>query len=119
MMSLVWGHHALLLHWEVLPQRGNSDLKTQKRLLKAVLPLFNNYPVLVLGDREFHSPTLAEWLDCKGLAFVLRQKQDLHFQTAGATEYPVVKDLDICPGMTQFYPAVACNKGDGLVQSGC
>jgi hypothetical protein len=51
------------VYWEVLPQRGNSDLKTQKRLLKAVLPLFKNYPVLVLGDREFHSPKLAEWLD--------------------------------------------------------
>jgi hypothetical protein len=44
MVSLVWGHHALPLYWEVLPQRGNSDLKTQKRLLKAVLPLFKNYP---------------------------------------------------------------------------
>jgi hypothetical protein len=114
MVSLVWGHHALPLYWEVLPQRGNSDLKTQKRLLKAVLPLFKNYPVLVLGDREFHSPKLAEWLDSKGLAFVLRQKKDLHFQTAGETEYQVVKDLDIRPGMAQFYPAVACNKGDGL-----
>jgi hypothetical protein len=71
-------------------------------------------PVLVLGDREFHSPKLAEWLDSKGLAFILRQKKDLHFQTAGQREYQVVKDLDIRPGMAQFYPAVAGNKGDGL-----
>ena len=114
MVSLVWGHHALPLYWDVLPQRGNSDLKTQKRLLKAVLPLFKNYPVLVLGDREFHSPKLAAWLDAKGFAFVLRQKKDLHFRAPGETEYQVVKDLDIRPGMRQFYPAVACNKGDGL-----
>ncbi|NEQ43398.1 MAG: IS4 family transposase [Leptolyngbya sp. SIOISBB] len=114
MVSLVWGTHALPLYWEVLPQHGNSDLRTQQRLLKTVLPLFKNYPVLVLGDREFHSPKLAEWLDSRGVAFVLRQKKDLHFQVAGETEYQGVRDLEICPGMTQFYPGVACNKGDGL-----
>ena len=86
MVSLVWGRHALPLYWEVLPQRGNSDLTTQKRLLKAVLPLFKNYPVLVLGDREFHSPKLAEWLDSQGLAFVLRQKKYLPFRVAGPTD---------------------------------
>ncbi|NEQ42319.1 MAG: IS4 family transposase [Leptolyngbya sp. SIOISBB] len=53
-------------------------------------------------------------MDSKGLVFVLRQKKDLHFQTAGETEYQVVQDLDIRPGMNQFYPAVTCNKGDGL-----
>ncbi len=45
MVSLVWGTHALPLYWESLKQLRNSDLKTQKRLLKAVLPLFQNYPV--------------------------------------------------------------------------
>ena len=40
MVSLVWGTHALPLYWEVLEQVGNSDLKTQKRLLKTVLPQF-------------------------------------------------------------------------------
>ena len=49
MVSIVWGTHALPLYWEVLEQVGNSDLKTQKRLLKAVLHLFKSYPVLVLG----------------------------------------------------------------------
>lgn len=68
----------------------------------------------MLGDREFHSPKRAEWLDSRGLAFVLRQKRDLHFRAAGESEYQVVKDLDIRSGMKQFYPAVACNKGDGL-----
>ncbi|CDN15316.1 hypothetical protein RintRC_4943 [Richelia intracellularis] len=38
---------------------GNSDLKNQKRLLSIALSLFNNYPVLVLGDRGFHSPKLS------------------------------------------------------------
>jgi len=47
MVSLVWGTHALPIYWEVLKKSGNSDLKTQKRLLGTVLLLFKNYPVLV------------------------------------------------------------------------
>lgn len=50
MVSLVWGTQALPIYWEVLKKSGNSDLKTQKRLLGTVLLLFKNYPVLVLGD---------------------------------------------------------------------
>ncbi len=81
-------------------QVGNSDLKTQKRLLKIGLPLLKPYPVLVLVDREFHSPKLAEWLDSKGVMFALRQKKDLHFQVNSESEYTVVKDLGIQPGIT-------------------
>jgi len=82
MVSLVWGTHALPLYWEVLKQVGNSDFNTQKRLLKTVLNLFKNYPVLVLGDREFHSPKLAEWLDNRGVFFALRQKKDVTFPSS-------------------------------------
>ena len=60
MITLFWGTHALPPYWEVLNQVGNSDLKTQKRLLKVALSLLKNARVLVLGDREFHSPKLAE-----------------------------------------------------------
>ena len=114
MVSLVWGTHALPLYWEVLSHVGNSDLKTQKRLLKTVLHLFRNAPVLVLGDREFHSPKLADWLESKGISFALRQKKDLHFQEALGAEYQVLKEMGFKPGMSTFYERVLCNKGDGL-----
>lgn len=102
------------MYWEVLKQVGNSNFHTQKRLLKTVLTLFKNYPVLVLGDREFHSPKLAQWLDDRGLLFALRQKKDLHFQTALNQEYQVLKNLGFKPGMSKFYQGVRCNKGDGI-----
>jgi len=70
------------LYWEVLKQVGNSDFNTQKRLLKTVLTLFKNYPVLVLRDREFHSPKLAEWLDDRDIFFALRQKKDVTFPSS-------------------------------------
>jgi hypothetical protein len=94
------------LYWEVLDHVGNSDLKTQKRLLKSVLNLFKSYPVLVLGDREFHSPKLATWLSSRGVYFALRQKKDLHFQEAVNEEYQVLKELGFQPGMSKWYEHV-------------
>ena len=114
MVSIVWGTHALPLYWEVLEHVGNSNLATQKRLLKTVLHLFKNYPVLVLGEREFHSPKLAEWLDSEGVSFALRQKKVGHFQEGVHQEYQVLKQLGFKPGMSKFYIGVLCNKGDGL-----
>lgn len=114
MVSLVWGTHALPLYWEVLEQVGNSDLNTQQRLLRTVLPVFRNYRVLVLGDREFHSPKLAQWLAGRGISFALRQKKDFHFQVSGAEDYQVLKDLGFKPGMSTFYRGILCNKGDGI-----
>jgi Transposase DDE domain len=102
MVSLVWGTHALPLYWEVLKNPGNSDLKTQKRLLGTVLPLFKHYPVLVLSDREFHSPKLASWLDTRGVAFALRQRKDFHFQEHLGQDYQVLKELGFKPGMSKF-----------------
>jgi hypothetical protein len=114
MVSLVWGTHALPIYWEVLKKSGNSDLKTQKRLLGTVLLLFKNYPVLVLGDREFHSPKLASWLDSRGVSFALRQKKDFQFQENLGEDYQALKKLGFKPGMSNFYQNILGNKGDGL-----
>ena len=114
MVTLVWGTHALPLYWELLEHVGNSDLKTQKRVLKIALKLLKNYPTLVIGDREFHSPKLAEWLDHQGIYFALRQKKDFHFQQHSGDAYQVLKDQGFKPGMSQFYVGIRGNKGDGL-----
>lgn len=114
MVTLVWGTHALPLYWRLLKPQGNSVLKTQKRLLKVALSLFQDMPVLVLGDREFHSPKLAKWLASRGVYFALRQKKDLHFQETMEADYQMLKDQGFKPGMSHFYVGVNCNKGDGL-----
>lgn len=113
-VTLVWGTHALPLYWEMLPQAGSSSLSTQKRLLSIALKLVKPYPVLVLGDREFHSPKLAQWLDNQGVAFALRQKKSLYFQSTVDDEYQSLKEQGIQPGEFRFYQRVRCNKGDGL-----
>lgn len=114
MVTVVWGTHALPVYWEVLNQVGNSSLKTQKRLLKVALRLFKQESVLVLGDREFHSPKLAAWLDSRGVFFALRQKKSLHFKTQAGETYKALKDQGFKPGMSKFYQGVLCNQGEGL-----
>jgi hypothetical protein len=68
---------------------------------------------LVLGDREFHSPKLASWLDSRGVSFALRQKKDFQFQENLGEDYQVLKKLGFKPGMSNFYPNILGNKGDG------
>ena len=114
MVSVVWGTHALPVYWERLGQAGNSDLKAQQRLLKAALSVFKSYPVLVLGDRGFHSPKLADWLDQRGVSFALRQKKNFHFKAKSGTDCHVLKDVGFKPGQSRFYAGILCNKGDGI-----
>lgn len=113
-VSIIWGTHALPLYWELLPKRGNSSLKDQERLLKNILPLFKDLSVLVLADREFHSPKLANWLDFNNVSFVLRQKKTFCFQEAPDQEYKSLQSLGFMPGMSKFYKKVLCNKGDEI-----
>jgi hypothetical protein len=53
MVSLIWQRRTLPLYWSVLPKLGNSNLQEQTLALKQVLPLFKEYKVIVLRDREF------------------------------------------------------------------
>lgn len=112
MVTLVWGTHALPLYWETLNHVGNSNLQTQKRLIKTAIKLLKKCRIVVLADREFHSPKLAKWLDEQGLYFALRQKKDLHFQEPTGQEYQVLKNQGFQPGMSKFYQGVKCGKGE-------
>ncbi|AFY35261.1 IS4 family transposase [Calothrix sp. PCC 7507] len=114
MVTLVWGTHALPLYWETLNHVGNSNLQTQKRLINTAMKLLKKCRVVVLADREFHSPKLAKWLDDQGIYFALRQKKDLHFQSQPGLEYQVLKDQGFQPGMSKFYVGVKCGKADEL-----
>ncbi|OBU76368.1 IS4 family transposase [Cylindrospermopsis raciborskii] len=114
MVTLVWGTHALPLYWETLNHVGNSNLSTQKRLIKTAIKLLKRCRIVVLADREFHSGKLAKWLDEQGVYFALRQKKDLHFQEEIGVEYQVLKNQGFKPGMSKFYQGVKCGKGDEL-----
>jgi len=64
-------------------KRGSSNLTEQKALLSPVLRLLKGYEVIVLGDREFRSVRLAQWLDVQGVYFALRQKKIYLYSNGG------------------------------------
>ncbi|MEL7309813.1 MAG: transposase, partial [Pseudomonadota bacterium] len=116
MASLIWGTHALPLYFEEIGHKGNSDLVCQKRLIQQVLRLFKSkkFPILILGDREFHSPKLAEWLEARDISFCLRQRKSFHFKVQNASEYEIVGKKGFKPGQSEFYSQVLCGKEDGI-----
>jgi hypothetical protein len=102
------------IYWEILNQVGNSNLAIQKRLLSNVLSLFKARSVIVLGDREFHSPHLAQWLASKSAYFALRQKKSLYFKEGLNEDYKFSKTKTLnpeCLNSTKMFIAI---QGDGL-----
>ncbi|MEG4345106.1 hypothetical protein QUB70_17790 [Microcoleus sp. A003_D6] len=81
MVSLIWDKRAIPLYWSLLPKLGNSSFEEQTTNLEQVLPLFSEYKVIVLGDREFCSVDLGNWLKSKGVSFCLRLKKNLCIET--------------------------------------
>lgn len=108
-LSLVWGNHALPVYWGCLKQKGNSNFTEQKALLIPVLKLLKPYPVVVIGDREFHSVKLGEWLQSSGVKFALRQKRSTQIQETGL-DYQALKNLGIKSGTTRFITGISCTQ---------
>jgi hypothetical protein len=74
-LALIWQKRAIPLYWCLLSQLGNSNLSEQMLPLKQVLPLLKEYKFIVLGDREFCSVGLGNWLKTMGVSFLLRLKK--------------------------------------------
>jgi hypothetical protein len=62
MVSVVYNKRAIPVFWHYLNHSGSSSLAEQQRVLRPVPALMRCYRSLVLGDREFHSVALANWL---------------------------------------------------------
>jgi len=55
MISVVWDKRSIPIYFQLLGKLGSSSFEEQKTIFNKVLPLFNNYKIVVLGDREFCS----------------------------------------------------------------
>ncbi|MEH1811706.1 MAG: hypothetical protein V7K26_30795 [Nostoc sp.] len=62
MISLIYDKRAIPIYWKFLPRMGNSNFEEQSKIFSQVLGLFNKYQTVILGDREFCSVKLANWL---------------------------------------------------------
>jgi hypothetical protein len=92
-----------------LPKKGASNFREQKAILKAVLKLLKSYQLIVLGDREFHSIELANWLHSRKISFVLRQKKDRKIKEKGHS-YQSLNAFEFHPGQSHFFSKVRVRK---------
>jgi hypothetical protein len=102
MVSLIWERRAIPLYWSLLPKLGSSNFDEQTANLQPVLPLFFQYKVIVLGDREFCSIDLGNWLKEKGVSFCLRLKRN-HCIEIEHLVWQRLDELRIVPGTSLYF----------------
>jgi hypothetical protein len=109
MVSLIWQRRAIPLYWSLLPKLGNSNLEEQILALQQVLPLFKEYKIIVLGDREFCSVDLGNWLKETGTSFCLRLKKNYCLETENLM-WRRLDQLGLVPGTSLYFKGVRVRK---------
>ena len=108
-IALIWGKRAIPLYWCLLPKLGSSNLQEQTLALEQVLPLFKEYKLIVLGDREFCSVDLGNWLKAMGVSFCLRLKKNHCIETENLI-WQRLDQLGIVPGTSLYFQGVRVRK---------
>ncbi len=109
MISLIYKNRALPVYFELLSKFGSSNCSEQKQLISNIIGLFDNYKVVILGDREFCSVKLAEWLDTQGFQFCLRLKKSEQVELKNIGWVPL-KACGLKPGTSLFFEKVKITK---------
>tara|TARA_B100000674_G_scaffold445321_1_gene411524 strand:+ start:102 stop:1226 length:1125 start_codon:yes stop_codon:yes gene_type:complete len=79
-ISLTYGSHSIPLIWSLLTDKkcGNSDFQDRKNIIDKLLEIVPVSRVeVLLADREFLSSEFIEYLNDKGITFVIRSKENL------------------------------------------
>lgn len=113
MVSAIYQKRAWPIFWTLLDKRGACNLAEQKQVLRPVIRLLNQYKLVVVGDREFHSIELAQWLHRQHVSFVLRQKCDTTFREKKHKFQPL-SSIPIQPGIRIFYPHISLTQKKGF-----
>jgi len=109
MVSRIWDKRALPLFWQLLPELGSSDFEEQKTAIPKILPLFKGYKVVVLGDREFCSVDLGNWLRGQCVYFCLRLKRSEFIQIEGEI-WVQLNALGLAPRVCLYFQGVKVTK---------
>lgn len=114
MISVVWDKRSIPIYLELLDKLGSSNFSEQQAVFKKVLPLFKNYKSVVLGDREFCSSKLANWLTEQKVYFCLRIKKSAFIEIE--TEiWLQLRDSGLAPGVAFFYQGIKYTKSPGFI----
>ena len=114
MISVVWDKRSIPIYFKLLDKLGSSNFDEQEAVFKKALPIFNTYKTVVLGDREFCSVKLANWLTEKKVYFCLRIKKDAFIEIEPEI-WLQLRDLGLAPGMSFFYQGIKYTKSQGFV----
>lgn len=116
-VSLIYDKRAIPIYFEVLPNLGNTNAEKQVEVLSQVLPLLSNYKKVVLGDREFCSVDLAQWLKSQAQTyFCLRLKRNEYIEIAPDIWWQL-KELGVVPGISIYLEGVKVTKSKSFDQA--
>ncbi|MEP0886424.1 IS4 family transposase [Trichocoleus sp. ST-U3] len=113
MASAIYQKRALPIFWILLDKKGASELREQQIVLRPVIKLLKAQKLVIIGDREFHSIELAQWLHRQKVKFVFRQKKDTTFRQ-NRQKFKPLSQVEISPGMTQFLTNVTLTQKKGF-----
>jgi hypothetical protein len=108
-VSMIYDKRAIPVYFELLPKLGSSNLIEQQAVLEQTLPLFREYKAVVLGDREFCSVRLANWLMEKDVEFCLRLKKNENIEGEDGN-WNELSSLGLKPGTSIFISNVKVTK---------
>ena len=109
MVSAIVQKRAFPIFGTLLNKQGASNLAEQQQVLRPVIRLLKKYKLIIIGDREFHSIELAQWLHRQRVSFVLRQKSNTTFREK-KQPFQSLDTLPIKPGIRLFYPKISCTQ---------
>ncbi len=95
MISLVYQKRAIPVFWSLLDHCGSSSFSEQQAVFRPVLALMRRYRCIVLGDREFHSVALADWLRQQRVGFVLRLPKNTTVKSHPDAEFERLDELSL------------------------
>ncbi|NJM18325.1 MAG: IS4 family transposase [Richelia sp. RM2_1_2] len=114
MVSIIWDKRAFPIYFRLLPKLGSSNITEQKGIIEKIIPLFKNYKICVLGDREFCSVKLAKYLQGLDVYFCLRLKKN-EFVEYQKDVWLELNHLGLVPGVSFFLKGVKVTKTGGFV----
>lgn len=114
MISVVWDKRSIPIYFKLLEKLGSSNFDEQEAVFNKALPLLNNYKTVVLGDREFCSIKLANWLTEQKVYFCLRLKKDAFIEIKPEI-WLQLKNSVLSPGVSFFYQGIKYTKATGFI----
>jgi hypothetical protein len=109
MVVVIWKKRAIPIYFELLGKLGSSNLEEQTAILSKAIGIFKDYKICVLGDREFCSVKLANWLSEKKISFCLRLKKT-NFVEKKAGIWTELSELGLHEGTSIFLEGVKVTK---------